>query len=339
MRLRWRRQTLRPRHHFATAHGGIDHKTVLVVELEHGGLVGYGEIVPSALYGQSIESSEAALDDCASRMGADPFAIVPILDGLIARHDGQRAAVAGIDSALHDWVGKRLGLPVWKLLGLGRPECRTTYTIGVADPDETREKVREALAEGYEALKVKVGVESDEQTLAMIRELFDGPLYLDANEGWSAAQAVERIRALSRFRPALIEQPLRREEWRAFGELRAAGVAPIYADESCERVSDVVRLAGLVDGVNIKFTKCGGIRQALRMIHVARALGLGVMLGCFVSSSLAIAPALSLASLADHVDLDGHLLLAEDPFRGIARHGSRIGLGDAPGLGVAPRSD
>jgi L-alanine-DL-glutamate epimerase-like enolase superfamily enzyme len=339
MRLRWRRQTIRPRHHFATAQGGIDQKTVLIVELEHDGIVGYGEVVPSALYGQSIETSEATLEDCATRVGDDPLEIVPILDALLARHDGQRAAIAGIDSALHDWAGKRLGVPVWKLLGLGRAVCRTTFTIGIADPGETREKVREALAEGYDALKVKVGVEGDEQTLAMIREVFDGPLYLDANEGWSAAQAGARVRALAHFRPELIEQPLRREEWRAFGELREVGVAPIYADESCERVSDLVRLAGLVDGVNIKFTKCGGIREALRMIHVARALGLGVMLGCFVCSSLAIAPALSLVSLVDHADLDGHLLLAEDPFSGIARRGSTISLPEAPGLGVAPRPD
>ncbi len=339
MLLRWRRQTLRLRHRFATARGSIDHKTVLIVELEHEGLVGRGEIVPSALYGQSLESCEAVLEECAAQLGSDPLEIVPIVEELVARYDGQRAAIAGIDSALHDWAGRRLGLPVWKLLGLRRPVCRTTYTIGIADPGETREKVHEALAEGCDALKVKVGVEGDEQNLAMIRQVFDGPLYLDANEGWPAARAAERLRVLARFRPALIEQPLRREEWRAFGELRAAGVAPIYADESCERVGDVVRLAGLVDGVNIKLTKCGGIREALRMIHVARALGLGVMLGCFVSSSLAIAAALSLAGLADHVDLDGHLLLSEDPFAGIARCGSTLSLGDAPGLGVGPRQD
>lgn len=339
MLLRWRRQTLRLRYHFATAQGGIDHKTVLVVELEHDGRVGCGEIVPSALYGQSLEGCEAVLNEWAAQPGEDPLEIVPIIDRLVARHDAQRAAIAGIDSALHDWAGRRLGLPVWKLLGLRRPVCRTTFTIGVAGPEETRQKVHEALAAGYEALKVKVGVEGDEQTLAMIREVFDGPLYLDANEGWSAAQAGARLRALARFCPTLIEQPLHREEWRAFGELRAAGVAPIYADESCERIGDVVRLAGRVDGVNIKFTKCGGIREALRMIHVARALGLGVMLGCFVSSSLAIAPALSLASLANHADLDGHLLLAEDPFSGIARRGSTLSLADAPGLGVTPRKD
>lgn len=337
MKLTHTRQVLRPRYRFATSQGGVDEKETIVVRLEHEGTVGLGEAVPSALYGQSLAATEAALDASAALLGDDPFAIEPIVTRLVQAHDDQRAAVAAVDSALHDLVARRLGQPVWRLLGLAPPRVQTTYTIGVAGLDEVRRKVDEALAEGYAALKVKVGTELDHEVLRLIRARFSGPLLLDANQAFSPADAPERIRALAEFEPAMIEQPLAQRAGREMAPLRDLGVAPIFADESCERPADVMRLHGCVDGVNIKFTKCGGIREALRMITMARALDLGVMLGCFVSSSLAIAPALALATLADFVDLDGHLLLANDPFEGIGRAGSVIELSEAPGIGVWPR--
>lgn len=337
MKLTHYRQRLRPRHRFATSQGGVDEKETLVVRLEHEGLVGWGEAVPSALYGQTLEVSEATLDALPPLLGDDPFAVESIVSRLLVTHDAQRAALAAVDSALHDWIGQRLNLSVWKLLGLERPRRHTSFTIGVADLPEIRIKVEEALADGYEVLKVKVGTDHDEETLSLIRAAFDGPLLLDANQAWSPDEAVAKIRALARFRPTLIEQPLRKEDWQEMARLRELHVAPIIADESCERPADVLRLHGCVDGVNIKFTKCGGIREALRMITIARALGLRVMLGCFVSSSLAIAPALSIATLADYVDLDGHLLLADDPFEGLTRTGGIIELSDRPGLGIRPR--
>jgi L-alanine-DL-glutamate epimerase-like enolase superfamily enzyme len=334
------RQTLRPRHRFATSQGGIDEKETIVVRLEHAGTTGWGEAVPSALYGQTLEASEAALDAMRPLLGDDPLEIEPILQRVLAAHDAQRAAVCALDSALHDWAGRRLGVPVWRLLGLARPRVRTTFTIGVAELGEIREKLEEALAAGFAALKVKVGVgpEHDEQVLALIRAAFGGPLYLDANQAWSPGEAETRLRALARFRPVLVEQPLRKADWREMARLCALHVAPLFADESCERPADVLRLHGCVDGVNIKLSKCGGIRQALRMIALARALGMQVMLGCFVSSSLAIAPALAIARLADHADLDGHLLLAADPFAGVRRDGAMLELPDEAGLGVRHRS-
>jgi L-alanine-DL-glutamate epimerase-like enolase superfamily enzyme len=335
MKLRWQRQTIRPRHRFATSGWGVDEKETILLELEHDGLIGRGEIVPSALYGQSLESAEATLASLV--LDDEPFAIEPILARLYVTHDGQRATIDGIDAALHDWVGQRLGVPVWKLLGLAPPRKQTTFTIGVADPELTRVKVNEALEAGFDALKIKVGVENDHETLSYIRQRFDGPLFLDANAAWSPEQALREIPRLQQYRPTLIEQPLERAHWRALADLRKLNVAPIFADESCERLADVVRLHGYVDGINIKFNKCGGIREALRMIHLARALGLQVMLGCFVCSSLAIAPALIVASLVDYADLDGALLLAEDPFDGISRTGGIISLGHRPGLGVWQR--
>lgn len=337
MKLSWRRLQIQPRHFFATSQGGIDLKEVIVVELEHDGLVGLGEIIPSNLYGTTLESSEAALARMDQALGGDPFDIEAIVRRMIERFDDQRAAIAGVDSALHDWVGKKTGLPTYRLLGLPRPRKQTTFTLGVADIDQIRGKLDEALDAGFDALKIKVGVEHDHETLAIIRERFDGPLLLDANEAWDPREAGGKIRALARYRPTLIEQPLPRADWRAMKELRNLDVAPIFSDENCERPADVVRLHGFVDGVNIKFPKCGGIREALRMITIARALDMGVMLGCFVCTSLAIAPPLTVATLADFADLDGHLLLADDPFEGIGRSGGTIELSDRPGLGIRPR--
>jgi L-alanine-DL-glutamate epimerase-like enolase superfamily enzyme len=336
--LTWSRRTIRPRHRFATSQGCVDEKQVITVQLEHAGRVGLGEVVPSRLYGQSLESSEAALEKMRACLGDDPFALEPILARAIAAAGDQRAAIAGLDSALHDWVGKALGIPVWRLLGLERPQIRTTFTLGLAPRSEMRIKLREALDEGHAALKVKIGGPEDHEILSMIRAEFDGPLLLDANEAWSPANAREHIAALARFRPTLIEQPLPQARWREMAPLRNNGVAPIFADESSGVPADVIKLHGCVDGLNVKFTKCGGIREALRMIALARAFGMQVMLGCFVSTSLAIAPALAIASLADFADLDGHLLLARDPYRGIESHAGLLSLPDRPGLGVTEDS-
>lgn len=319
MKLTWRRQLLRTKYRWATAQGGLNEKETILVELEHDGLSGFGEATPSALFGQSLEASEAALHEAQKLIGDDPFAIVEVLLRLVDHIDSSRDVIAAIETAMHDWVGRKLGLPAWKLLGLPQPRVKTTFTIGIAEPDEVRVKVQEALDAGFDRLKVKVGGAHDEQTLSIIRERFDGPLFLDANQGWTAETAAERIRAIAKFKPTLIEQPVPANDWAAMRPLRELGVAPIFADESCQRPTDVIRLNGHVDGVNIKFNKCGGIREALTMIGIARACGLSVMIGCFVSSSRAILPALTVASLADFADLDGALLLANDPAAGLIR--------------------
>lgn len=335
MKLNHRRQTIRPRYVFATSQGGVAEKETIVVEIEHDGVVGLGEVASSTLYGQTLETSEAALNRMAGLLGDDPYAIEPVVARCIAACDAQRAAIAAVDSALHDWVGKRLGVPLHRLLGLAEPRVQTTFTIGVADEDETRRKVDEALAEGYTALKVKIGVESDHRTLKTIRRSFNGPLLLDANAAWHPYEAADKVRALAEYRPSMIEQPLGTADWRHMAELRNLGVAPIFADESCERPADVIRLHGFVDGVNVKFTKCGGIREALRMFTLARGLGMQLMIGCFVSSSLAIAPALAIAGACDFADLDGALLLADDPFEGITcERGGVLRAGPGAGLGL-----
>ena len=302
MKLTFRRQLLRPKYRFQTAQGGVDEKQTVVVSLEHDGIVGCGEAVSSRLYGQTLETTEETLEAIAAEFECSelsPFAIEPLISDILNKHDTQRAAVAAVDSALHDWVAQRWGTPVWRLLGLTAPRVQTVFTIGIAGLEETKQKVDEALADGYRALKVKIGTPNDLQTLDLIRNKFEGRLLLDANEGWTPDNAAQRMRELARFKPAMIEQPLKKDQWQHLRSLRELGIAPLFADESCERPADVVKLAGLVDGVNVKFTKCGGIREALKMLALARGLGMMAMVGCFVSSSLAIAPALAIAGLFD----------------------------------------
>jgi len=325
------------RHPFTIARSSTTAKQTLLVELEHEGIVGLGEAVPTNYYGQTIDSSEAALEGISRWLGDDPFQLERILSRCVERFDDQLAAVSAVDSALHDWIGKRLGVPVWRLLGLDPARVPvSSFTIGIDDPDAIETKAVEA--QDYPILKVKVGTAQDEEILAAVRRVAPHKtLRVDANAGWSIHNAAERIRAVSRFGIELVEQPIPPGEPDALRGLRNLGIAPIVADESCIRPADVLPLAGCVDGINIKMSKCGGIRQALRMIHLARACGLKVMIGCMLESSVGIAQAAQLAPLADWIDLDGHLLLENDPFEGMGGAGGRLTLTDRPGLGVTRR--
>ena len=337
MRLHWSRQELALKHTFTIARSSASVKETLLVELEHEGVVGTGEAIPTSFYGQSLASAEAALAEMAELLGGDPFQITPIVDRCLARFDDQRAAVSAVDAALHDWVGKRLGVPVWRLLGLD-PEAAplTSFTIGIDEPDVVEAKTAEAA--GFPILKIKVGTDRDAEILSAVRRVApDKVLRVDANGGWPPAAAAEQIRRLEPYHVELVEQPVEPGNNDALSGLRQAAPVPIVADESCVRPTDVVALAGCVDGVNIKLSKCGGIREALRMIHTARACGLKVMLGCMIESSVGIAQAAHLAPLADWIDLDGHLLIREDPFEGIGGANGRLTLTDRPGLGVDRR--
>ena len=184
MKLTWRRQTLRTRHTWATAKSSLDQKETLVVELEHDGIRALGEATPSPLFHQSLDASERSFAEMQDLLGSDPFALHEILTRLIDHCDDTRDAICAVENALYSWVGQKLKLPVWQLLGLPEPRVYTTFTIGIAQPDEVREKVKEAISAGFDRLKVKVGSDHDEKSLAIIREAFDGPLFLDANQAW-----------------------------------------------------------------------------------------------------------------------------------------------------------
>jgi L-alanine-DL-glutamate epimerase-like enolase superfamily enzyme len=248
-------------------------------------------------------------------------------------HNG--SAHAGVSAALHDLVGKDAGLPLWKLWGLDPAEAPlSSFTIGLDEPDVVRQKVLEAAE--YPILKVKLGTDRDEEILSTICDAAspETVLRVDANAAWTARQAVERIEMLAAYGVEFVEQPLDPADHEGFRFLHGRSALPIIADESCIDSAGVPGLVGLVDGINIKLAKCGGPREALRMIHSARASGLLVMMGCMLESSLGIAPAAHLASLLDYADLDGAALLAEDPFVGPGLVGPAIQTGDAPGLGV-----
>jgi L-alanine-DL-glutamate epimerase-like enolase superfamily enzyme len=268
----------------------------------------------------------------------DPFPLDRIEDDLRTRLNGNPAARSALSAALHDLVGKRVGQPVWRLWGLDPAAApRSSFTLGLASAEETREKARRHAHRPV--LKIKVGGDDDEARLRAIRdEAPDVELYVDANTGWTAKEALRKMPMLEEMRVAFVEQPLPAEDIEGLRLLRSRSRLPIIADESCETADDVARLVGAVDGINIKLAKSGSLREAVRMVHVARAHGMTVMLGCMVESTLGIAAALQLAPLVDYLDLDGALLLADDPFTGPGMNDDgTLRFNTEPGLGVAHR--
>ncbi|MCH7814721.1 MAG: dipeptide epimerase [Planctomycetes bacterium] len=346
MKLTWERLRLRTRHPFRIARPGASvsgsELERVIVRLEHQGLAGFGEAVPVPYYKQTVASIQQTLERAQPLLGDSPEPIEPIVDRLLHEFDDQRATVAAIDAALHDLVGKRRGQPVFELLGLdpaGTPP--TSMTIGIDTAECVQQKVAEAAEFGI--LKIKVGTADDHALLELIRQAApDKRIRVDANCAWDVVQAEQRIPALAPYDLELVEQPLPPGRYDDLRRLRASlppDSPPVIADEDCVRPADVARLVGAVDGINIKLSKCGGLVEALRMIREARASGLAVMLGCMVETTLGIAAAAHLASLVDYVDLDGHLLLAHDPFTGLELEGGTVRPGPGPGLGVSRRTD
>jgi L-alanine-DL-glutamate epimerase-like enolase superfamily enzyme len=304
------------------------------------GTEGWGEAAANAFYGDTARSVVAVLEEYAPVLAEedDPFALARIERRIAERVGRNPAARSALSAALHDLVGKRVGQPVWRLLGLDPATApRSSYTLGMADPEETREKARRNAHRPV--LKVKVGRADDEGRLRAIREEApDALLYVDANTAWTAKEALQRLPMLEELGVAFVEQPVAAADVEGLRLLRRRSRLPIIADESCETADDIPRLLGAVDGINIKLAKAGSIREAVRMAQVARAHGLTVMLGCMVESTLGIAAALQVAPLVDYVDLDGALLLAEDPFTGPGMNqDGTLRYNDAPGLGVERR--
>ena len=331
MQLRTRSVSLNLAEEFGIARGSRTSQAVVQVELEHDGLTGRGEAAPVYYRGESVETATAFLADAGPGLGDDPFALEEVLGGL----EGDAAARAALDAAFHDWIGRRLGVPVWRLLGLSRTAPPTSYTIGLDTLEGTRERARRARR--YRALKVKVGGRDDLARLQAVRAESDAPLRVDANEGWTLEQARELVPALMELGVELIEQPFPADDIDSFRALRELQPRPpVVVDEGCHDLGDVAGCAEYADAINVKLAKCGGLREAVRMVHAARALGLRTMLGCMIESELGIAPAAQIASLFDWVDLDGHLLLADRPFAGLVLSDGRVLPSDAPGLGVEP---
>jgi L-alanine-DL-glutamate epimerase-like enolase superfamily enzyme len=304
-----------------------------LVRIHHDGIEGWGEASPSHYYGENEALVRVALDTWSPHLGDDPFA----LEAISARLDrvllGNTSARAAIDMALHDWIGKRLGQPVWRLLGLDRATApHSCVTLGMASPEEMERKLETVLH--FPMIKVKLGAPGDVDNLRRIRRRYQGRLRVDANTAWSPPDAVRVLRAIEPLDIELVEQPVPRADLDGLRWVRERSPIPVFADESVHAAADVSNLVGRVDGVNLKLMKSGGLREMLRTIHAARAHGMKVMLGSMVETSLALSAAAQLAPLADYLDLDGHWLLRDDPFSGAPAEVGRIELSDRPGLGV-----
>lgn len=337
MKLTWRQIDLRLRRTFKIAHGATDVRHNIVVEIEAGDTNGLGEAEPTNYYNETAETAAAAL----AAFDPAPLAMieqdVPV--DLIVAECAQRlgkniSVVAALDAALWDIRGKQLGKPVWTLLGApGTCKAPTSYTIGMADPD-TMARAAEEVKDRFRVLKIKVGGEHDIACLRAIRSVTPMPVRVDANAAWTADEALDNLGRLREFGIELIEQPCARWDIDGLRRVRASSMIPVIADESCHTVDDVEALAGVVDGINIKLVKSGGLCEARRMAVRAGELGLKRMVGCMTSSSLAITAAAQVAGWCDYVDLDGNLLLLDDPFRGAGIDQGCVTIPDKPGLGV-----
>ena len=318
---------------FVIAREACDWEDVVQIELRVGEVVGRGEAAPIARYHETPESAVAFIETHCALLGDDPFALEEI-GARLAEIPGEHAAKAALDGALHDLQGKLLGVPVWKLLGLPRVGPPTSWTIWLGDPDDMARRT-DRVAGKFQRLKLKLGGGDglDVERVRAVRSRTDLPLQVDVNEWWSLDEALDALPQLVKLGVAYVEQPLRAGDPDAEA-LRARSPVAIYVDEDCHTLGDVARCAEIAHGINIKLAKSGGIREAIRMAHAARALGLGVMLGCMVESGLGIAAGCVVAPLCDHVDLDGNLLIAEDPFPGVDFVDGVQVPSTEPGLGV-----
>jgi L-alanine-DL-glutamate epimerase-like enolase superfamily enzyme len=323
--------TLRLAETFVISRSATDEADVVQVEVRHDGVSGFGEAAPIERYGESAESALAFVEQHADALGDDPFGLEEIEDRLPQQ---ELAARAAIDAALHDLQGKLVGLPVWRLLGLRRAGPPTSWTVWLGDPDDMARRA-ERVAGRFHRLKLKLGGGDglDVDRVRAVRGVADVPLQVDVNEYWTLEEALDALPQLAGLGVEYCEQPLRAGD-DGGPELKRRSPLPIYVDEDCHTLADVAACAERGHGINIKLAKSGGIREAVRMAHAARALGLGVMLGCMVESGLGIAAGAHVAGLCDHVDLDGNLLLAEDPWPGVELVDGVQLPSDAPGLGV-----
>lgn len=325
-------------HPFGIARGTQSAYRAVVVRVKDGdGDEGWGEANPSSFYGETADTVVVALNRLAPLIAdADPFDLEGIDQRMFLNIKHNAAAKAAVSAALHDLVGKKLGVPVWKMWGLDPAKAPlSSFTIGIDAPDVIKRKIKEA--EQYPILKIKVGTGDDEAILEAVRDATDKPVRVDANCGWTAKQAIRNLPMLEEFDVELIEQPLPPDDLEGLGLVRNASSLPIIADESCRTAADIPRLAGVVDGINIKLAKCGSLREAVRMIAVARAHHMTVMVGCMIETSVGISAAAQFTPLLDVVDLDGAALLKKDPFKGTSIAGGKVTLSSQPGLGVTQR--
>lgn len=323
---------------FTISRGSRDLARNILVEIHHEGVVGRGEGAPNSRYGQDQESSLQALSEFELPTEILPFHLAEIVGRFTAHHPTQRAARCALEMALWDWIGQAQDEPLHGLLSIAPVDPPlSSYTISIDDLEGIAKRVDDA--GNWPILKLKLGGgDADRRSVEALRALTDKPFRVDANEAWSAAEAREKIPWLAEMGCDLVEQPLPAGRLEEVAALREESPLPLVADEDATDLRALGTLAGVYDGINVKLMKAGGLGEAVAMIHAARGLGLEIMLGCFVESSLGISAAAHLSPLAQWADLDGAALLRDDPFAPAVVEEGRIRIPRRAGLGVAPRN-
>ena len=334
MKFRFYPYTLELKHTFTLATSSRTTTPVMMTEVDYDGIVGYGEASMPPYLGESHESVHAFLSQVNFEKYKDPFLLEDILGDIDAIAPGNHAAKAAVDIALHDWVGKKMGYAWHRIWGLDPAKTPvTTFTIGIDTKEIVRKKVEEAAM--FKVLKVKVGRENDKEMITTIREATDRPLRVDANQGWKDKHhALEMIEWLATQNVELVEQPMPKEMVEEHAWLKERSPLPIIADESVARLSDVRNAYGAYHGINVKLMKCTGMSEAYKMILLARALEMKVMLGCMTETSCAISAATQLSPLVDYADLDGAALIKNDLFTGASIVEGKMVMPHGPGIGV-----
>ncbi|HXS77165.1 MAG TPA: dipeptide epimerase [Terracidiphilus sp.] len=326
------------RHTWTTTMSSSEYRETVQVHYSKEGISGYGEGAPIVRYKEYPEAAQKAIEAIAGQITVgDPFEYRKLLRQIReALGPGQHAAMAAVDIAIFDWVGKKLDVPLYRLLGIDPKDAPITdFSIGIDTPEITRQKTLEAA--DFPVLKVKVGLKTDEPTIEAVRSVTKKPIRVDANEGWTdKEEAIRKINWLESQGIEYVEQPMPAHMLEETRYVRSKVHLPIYADEACTDASMIPKLVEAYDGINVKLDKSGGILEAIRWIEIARALNLKVMLGCMVSSSCTVTAAAHISPLVDHADLDGNLLVANDPWRGVRVDKGRLILPTGPGLGLTP---
>lgn len=322
-------------HTWTISRNSADVKHNVFVKYTHDDVFGIGEAAPNIRYNETAESTIDVIQKAVPLVEKfDPWRFVDLGYAIRDFVEQQTAAKCAIDIAILDWITKKMGVPLYQYLGLDKNKTPiTSFSIGIDTPEMMQQKIREA--EAYPILKIKLGKENDEEIMNAVRAVTDKTLRVDANEGWKIKEeALEKILWLEKMGVEFVEQPMPAEMLEQTRWLRERVNLPIIADEAVKQAADIPKLATAYDGINIKIMKSGGIQEALRMIWMARSLGMKVMLGCMVESSCAIAAAAHISPLVDYADLDGNLLISNDPFKAALVEQGRLILPDEPGLGL-----
>lgn len=332
--LRFSPYTLQLKHTFTLATSSRTTTPVILTEIEYEGVTGYGEASMPPYLGVSQESVSKFLSLLNISQFTDPFLFGDILQYIDSVMPGNYAAKASVDIALHDLTGKLLSEPWYRLYGLNPARTpMTSFTIGLDTPEIIKQKVAEA--EPYKVLKVKLGRDNDREMVEVIRSLTDKPLCVDVNQGWKDRNyALEMAKWLAGKGVIFLEQPMPKEQKNDIAWLAKNSPLPVIGDEAIQNAGDILDQKDIYSGVNIKLMKCGGLSAAMKMINVAKALGMKVMIGCMTETSCAVTAAAQLSPLADWCDLDGNLLISNDPFDGLKIVNGRVTLPDRPGIGI-----